>query len=117
MVLYRYPPLNEALDMSEIEQVFVARRPLNPGTKNWHKYRYLAHSGLLLRTTDKRHHILEYTKDSTVRRYEITLEVIRTIQNPPHEIFILDGVEWTKQLYGKPLSGWTLDQVCPTACC
>ena len=97
--------------MSEIEQVFVARRPLDPGTRNWHKYRYLAHSALLLRTTDKRHHILEYMSDSKAHLYEITLEVIRTIQNPPHEMFSLNGVEWTKQLYGKPLSGWTLDQV------
>lgn len=94
-----------------IEHVFVARRPLNPGTKNWHKYKYLAHSALLLRTNDQKYHILEYMSDSQAHPYEIQLEVIKTIHSPPHEIFKLKGVEWTKQLYGKPLSGWTLDKV------
>ena len=42
---------------------------------------------------------------------EIKLDVAKTIQDPPHEIFKLKGVEWTKQLYGKPLSGWTLSKV------
>lgn len=95
----------------EIERVFVARRPLNPGTKNWHKYRYLAHSALLFRTVDEKYHILEYMSDSRAHLYQIELNVIRTIQDPPHEIFKLNGVEWTKQLYGKALSGWTLDKV------
>ena len=100
----------------EIEQVFVARRPLNPLTKNWQKYRYLAHSALLLRTSDQKHHILEYMSDSKAHCYEINLEVIKTIHDPPHEIFKLEGVEWTKQLYGKPLSGWTLDKVSAWLC-
>lgn len=95
----------------EIERVFVARRPLNPGTKNWHKYRYLAHSALLLRTVDQKYHILEYMSDSEAHLYEIKLEVIKIIHDPPHEIFKLEGVEWTKQFYGKPLSGWTLHRV------
>lgn len=92
--------------------MFVARRPLNPGAKFWQKYRYVAHSALLLRTRDQKHHILEYMSDSKVHLYEIKLKVIKTIDDPPpHEIFELEGVEWTKQLYGKPLSGWTLDKV------
>lgn len=95
----------------EIERVFVARRPLNPGTRNWQKYRTLAHSALLLRTVDKQYHILEYMSDSKAHLYEIELEVIKTIQDPPHEVFKLDGIEWTKQLYGKALSGWTTDKV------
>ena len=90
--------------MADIERVFVARRPLNPGTKNWH-------SALLLRTTDQRYHILEYMSDGIAHLDEITLHVIKTIQDPPHELFTLNGVEWTKQLYGKELSGWTLEQV------
>lgn len=95
----------------EIEHVFVARRPLNPGTENWQKFKYLAHSALLLRTNDQKHHILEYMSDSKAHLYKIELKVIKTIHSPPHEIFKLNGVEWTKQLYGKPLSGWTLDKV------
>lgn len=96
--------------MATIERVFVARRPLNPGTKNWYKFRYMAHSALLLRTTDQRYHILEYMSDSQAHLYEITLHVIKTIEDPPHELFTLNGVEWTKQLHGKPLSGWTIEQ-------
>ena len=103
--------LGSSKGSEEIEQVFVARRPLHPGTKNWHKYRYLAHSALLLRTVDQKYHILEYMGDSKSHLYEIKLKVIKTIHNPPHEIFKLDGIEWTKQLYGKSLSGWTLSKV------
>lgn len=95
----------------DIERVFVARRPLNPGTKNWQKYRYLSHSALLLQTVDGNYHILEYMPDSKAHLYGITLEVIRTVQEPPYEIFKLNGVEWTKQLRGRALSGWTLEKV------
>ena len=95
----------------EIERVFVARRPLSPGTKNWQKYRHAAHSALLLRTVGGKYYILEYMADSQVHLYEIVLKVTKTIQDPPHEKFELNGVEWTKQLYGKALSGWTLDRV------
>ena len=96
----------------EIEQVFVARKPLDLiGNQNWQKHAELAHSALLLRTVDKKYHILEFTRSGVTELYEIELEVIDTIQDPPHEIFKLNGVEWTKQLYGKPLSGWTLDKV------
>ena len=94
----------------EIEQVFVARRPL-VGEKNRAKVGIVAHSALLLRTSNQKYHILEYMPDSKAHLYEIELKVIETIQSPPHEIFNLEGVQWTKQLYGKPLSGWTLDKV------
>ena len=57
------------------------------------------------------YYILEYMSDAQAHLYEIVLHVIETIQNPPHEIFKLEGVEWTKQLYGKALSGWTLGRV------
>lgn len=99
--------------MTEIERVFVARRPLNiaNASKNWQKYKQMAHSALLLRTEDGKYHILEYMSDSKAHLYEIQLEVVRTIQDPPHEVFQLNGVQWTKQLYGKQLSGWTLERV------
>ena len=96
----------------EIERVFVARRPLSPSTKNWQKYQHAAHSALLLRTVDGKYYILEYIMgDSQVHLDEIVLKVTKTIQDPPTEEFELKGVEWTKQLYGKALSGWTLDRV------
>ena len=96
----------------EIERVFVARRPLPPGTKRWEKYGKAAHSALLLRTVDGKYYILEYMEDSAqVLLYDIVLNVTKTIHDPPNEEFELKGIEWTKQLYGKPLSGWTLDRV------
>ena len=86
----------------EIERVFVARRPIHPGTSKWHKARHLAHSALLLRTTNQKYHILEFMSDSKAHLYEIKLEVISTIEGPrPHEIFTVQGVEWTKQLHSQ----------------
>ena len=99
--------------MADIDRVFVARRPLNPGASNWQKKGALAHSALLLRTTDGKHYILEFMADSKASVREITLNVTHTEREPrPHQIFVLDGVEWTKQLHGKePPSGWTTERV------
>ena len=100
------------MESKEIEQVFVARRPLKPGGVQLSVMAdRVAHSALLLRTTDKEYFILEYLQDSAAHLYQIDLNVIESISNPPHEIFVLKGVKWTKQMHGKSLSGWTLGEV------
>ena len=103
--------LARSMESKVIERVFVARRPLK-GTGKLMKG-VAAHSGLLLRTTDQGYYILEYLADSKAELYEIHLNVIESIEDPPHEIFLLGDFKWTKQMYGKPITDpkWTLGKV------
>ena len=97
----------------EIARVYVARRALGGLKSLLLKYRLLAHSAVILETRIGNYYILEYMGDSTVYLKKIELNVVHTQEKgKPHQVIMVDGVPWTKQLHGKAVSaGWTLEKV------
>jgi hypothetical protein len=91
-----------------VDRAFVVRRALDSGLP---RIRQLAHSGLLLHTTDGQFFLLEYMDDGKAYLTGVEIKTLET--KADHKIVRMPGRTtggtsdflWTCQLNGKPLVG------------
>lgn len=83
-------------DNPQVERVYVIRRKLDtlPFYFGW-----MAHSGLLLKTTNGRWFICEYGTENYKNKVSL-YEVPNTIKETWCDTFQYQGIKWNKQIYG-----------------